>query len=583
MINEIRCNKESFKTIKFNPSFNIILADRSEISTKKDTRNGLGKTSLIEIIHFCLGGKKENTVLAKEELKGWEFTLDITIAGKRYSFTRNTGQMINKIFIEGDYSDWFIEPEFDRNIRKRYLKAKDFNKVLGTLLFGIKPSFYEKKYKPTFRSLISYFVRRNGRSGGFLVPFKHHTKQQEWDIQVNNAFLLGLPWEYAVEWQQLKDRKKVLEQLKKAAEEGMLEGIIGSLGKLEAKSIRLAKQVEEEAKQLSTFRIHPQYKSLEQETNNLTINIQKLVNETTVDEGLLQLYRQSIEEEVEAKPEEIIAVYKEAGVIFPNMVKKRLDDVLKFHRRIIENRRSFLGNEILQLEQTINQRNEQIKNLSEKRESIMKILQSYGALDEYTKLQERHQKHVAELEDIKKRLENLRKFEQGKSSLKIELEMLYQKAISDLKDRATQKNKIILQYNENSKALYNAPGTLSIDITESGYKFKVEIERSGSTGIRKMEIFCYDLLLAQIWAEQSRENFLIHDSHLFDGVDERQKALALELAARESEKRGFQYICSMNTNDLPLKDFSEGFDIYKYEIIRFTDATPDGGLFGIRF
>jgi len=34
--------------------------------------------------------------------------------------------------------------------------------------------------------------------------------------------------------------------------------------------------------------------------------------------------------------------------------------------------------------------------------------------------------------------------------------------------------------------------------------------------------------------------FLVHDSTLFADVDERQKAQALELAAREASTKGFQ-------------------------------------------
>jgi len=47
--------------------------------------------------------------------------------------------------------------------------------------------------------------------------------------------------------------------------------------------------------------------------------------------------------------------------------------------------------------------------------------------------------------------------------------------------------------------------------------------------------FCYDLMLARLWpARPATPGFLIHDSTIFDGVDERQRALALDLAANES-------------------------------------------------
>ena len=55
MINSIFSNQDSFKTVEFRSGFNVILADRTETSSVRDSRNGLGKSTLIQIIHFCLG------------------------------------------------------------------------------------------------------------------------------------------------------------------------------------------------------------------------------------------------------------------------------------------------------------------------------------------------------------------------------------------------------------------------------------------------------------------------------------------------------------------------------------------------
>jgi uncharacterized protein YydD (DUF2326 family) len=77
--------------------------------------------------------------------------------------------------------------------------------------------------------------------------------------------------------------------------------------------------------------------------------------------------------------------------------------------------------------------------------------------------------------------------------------------------------------------------------------------------------------------------FLVHDSHLFDGVDGRQVAKALEVGARTAEQLGFQYIVTMNSDDA-FKETNANFDLNPYILpTRLTDATEDGGLFGIRF
>ena len=141
-------------------------------------------------------------------------------------------------------------------------------------------------------------------------------------------------------------------------------------------------------------------------------------------------------------------------------------------------------------------------------------------------------------------------------------------------------------FNRCSENLYSEPGILSIDVTETGYKFKVEIKRARSQGIGYMKVFCYDLTLVRLFPGFANEpGFLIHDSTIFDGVDERQIAKALELAGVESKEDGFQYICALNTDNVPYSDFSETFKktFDQYVTITFTDATDDGGLLGIRF
>lgn len=100
MIRAVRCDQESFKEV-------------TEESTEKDSRNGTGKTSLIEIIHFCLGStiKPGNTLRAKE-LEDWTFILDLTLRGKEYTVYRNTSNR-SHLKIEGDFSNWPKKPLYN--------------------------------------------------------------------------------------------------------------------------------------------------------------------------------------------------------------------------------------------------------------------------------------------------------------------------------------------------------------------------------------------------------------------------------------------------------------------------------------
>jgi uncharacterized protein YydD (DUF2326 family) len=137
----------------------------------------------------------------------------------------------------------------------------------------------------------------------------------------------------------------------------------------------------------------------------------------------------------------------------------------------------------------------------------------------------------------------------------------------------------ILTFEELSSNLYEKPGSLTIRQEESGPRFEVRIHGEKSKGINNMQIFCFDWMLAQMCAARKADpGFLVHDSHLFDGSDERQVAKALELGEKTARKIGWQYIVTMNTDVLPAS-FADHDPIVDPRLL----DSDDGGLFGLRF
>ena len=109
MIHAIRANKPSFRTVRLEPGFNVVLADRTMEATRKDSRNGLGKTSLLEVIHFCLGSGSRQNPLIVDSLSDWEFTVEITLAGVRVSVSRNTSTP-NEVALSSAPEAWLTTP-----------------------------------------------------------------------------------------------------------------------------------------------------------------------------------------------------------------------------------------------------------------------------------------------------------------------------------------------------------------------------------------------------------------------------------------------------------------------------------------
>ena len=580
MIVTIRANKPSFQKIEFNQGFNVVLADRTKEATILDSRNGLGKTTLVEIIHFCLGARtRRNQGLMVPQLKGWGFSLDMYVDGREFVVTRNTDDA-RHIILHGDISDLPVG-----NVRldgSAEVSVDNWNDILGEMLFGLTIQEPVHKYRPTYRSLFSYIARRSRES--FVSPFLHHRSQRVWDKQVNNAFLLGLTWEHASKLQDIKDEDNLLNQLRRAAQSGLIAGMIGTLGGLEAERARLETDIRNYSASLESFRVHPRYSEIEREANDLTATIHELVNANLSDLRMLDLYRESLEDDQTPDSREVLEIYREIGVAMPELVRRRVTDVQNFHHQLLANRRAYLASEIQRINSNRRHRDLEIQRMSERRARLLTVMNSYGALQEHTRLNELYSTLIARRDEIDNRIANIQRFEQGKSQLRVDRELVLQTARREFGERRETREHAINTFNSNSEALYSAPGNLVIEVANTGFNFDVEIMRSGSQGIDNMKVFCYDLMLAQLWSDrQPNPGMLIHDSTIFDGVDERQFAQALELAQRESDRLGFQYICALNSDTLPQDDFSPDFDINGFVKRRLTDESEDGGLLGIRY
>lgn len=584
MIHSITANNLSFNPVKFTTGLNVILADRTETSTQKDTRNGLGKSILIAIIHFCLGANvSKGKGLSIEPLRDWEFTLEITLAGNRLKVTRAIANP-NIFMIDGETIGWIDQPVQENLFGKEpiELRLDQWRAYLGQALFGLSPNDDTWKYTPSFRSLISYFIRHGADT--YSDPFRHARQQLPWDIQIHVGFLLGLNWENAAKWQEIKDQEKGMRAFSEAIKSGAMEYARGSVGELEAERVQLESQLERESAALQSFKVHPQYESIQREADQATANIHSMTNENVVDRRRLALYKDSVTAEKPPSETAVAELYEEAGAVFSETARRTIEEAKAFHSKIVENRRDFLEVEIKRLEERIEERNNDIRQWTETRATSLEVLRTHGALQELTKLQELHAGTRERLESIRTRISEIRNLKSKKLNIRSKKTELAKIAERDHEQRQNIWNTPIRLFNDNSQALYATPGRLVIDIGGAGFKYDVEIDRSRSEGVSKMKIFCFDLVLLQLMPIQKKPiDFLIHDSGLFDGVDSRQRALALERACEVTEGTNTQYICTLNSDMVPQSDFRDGFEFRKYVRLTLTDQEPAGCLLGFRF
>jgi uncharacterized protein YydD (DUF2326 family) len=577
---------KSFKGLTLRPGLNILLADKSVGATDRQSRNGAGKTSFIELVHFLFGAevRKEN-IFRSDVLSPWTFDITLDIAGDVVSAARN-GAKPSRIQINGPVETWPVSPHFDESAGHFELSNENWKANLAALWFGIPASggADADRFQPSFRSLFSYFARRQ-LSGGFQQPMQHSTMQQTWDQQVSICYLLGLDWTIPGKFQELRGQEKIAQELRKAARSGDLGRFFGKAADLRTRLTIAEARAQRLRVQLDNFEVVPEYKELEREANEITREIDGLNVENVIEGDLLQQLRASLNEEDTPKLGDITKLYAEAGVLLSDMVRRRFDEVELFHRTIIENRRAHLSAEIASAEARVVERDQRTAERDRRRRQIMSVLNSGGALEHYTSLREEAGRAEAEVENLRQRLETAERIESTKAEIDIERANLTKALRDDIHERDAIIREAILAFESLSESLYEKAGSLTVSETGNGPQFEVHIEGQRSKGITNMQIFCFDLMLTELSIKQGRgPGFLIHDSHLFDGVDERQVAKALQLGAERADAIGFQYIVTMNSDVLPREGFKRGFDIRSYVMeTKLTDATDTGGLFGFRF
>lgn len=573
MIHRIYSSLASFKSLDLKPGLNVLIAKKESGASDKQTRNRAGKTSLIEIVHFVMGSDAgKDSFFRSEPLANESFGMAFDLGGEQLRVERS-GHQKSKIHAEG--------PSF-LNGRTGFSNS-EWVELLGEKMFGLHQVPDTNGRAPTFRSLFAYFVRRQ-LSGAFTTPEKQAAMQQAGDYQVALLFMLGLDWTIASDWQKVRDREKTLAELKKAAGAGAFGSIIGKASDLRTQLTVAEARLTGLRSQVAAFRVLPQYAELEAEADQLTREINELLNANVIDTVTISELERAIQAEAPPSLADLQSVYAEAGVALPDVAIKRYDDVRSFHESVIRNRRDYLVGELDAAKQRVAAREQEKLRRDERRAVVMGILQSHGALDQFSQLQGQASRSEATVESLRQRFEAAEQLEGTKNELEIERNRLTLRLRRDFSEQRTRLSEAILAFEETSRRLYESAGSMTVEETSNGPAFQFPMQGSRSKGIKNMQIFCFDMMLMRLCAKgRLGPGFLIHDSHLFDGVDGRQVVSALKVGAETAEELGFQYIVTMNEDDA-FKENIEGFDLRKHVLpVELTDAEEHGGLFGFRF
>lgn len=525
--------------------------------------------------------------MRNEALVECSFGMEFDLLGSRVRVTRS-GANKSRLTVEGNSEGWAIAPSIDRRTGETFISNANWKRVLAAAFFGLHDAEADEEddgepAAPTFRSMFAYFVRRE-RAGAFQSPLKNNSLQQLGDQQMTASYLLGLDWSVAQQWVQVRAREKKLTELKRAFSDGTLSEVVESAAKLRTRLLLGEAEARRLREALSSFRVLDQYHEYEAEASRLTRELAELGDASALDRRYVTEIEASLSSELPPPPENLEALYREANVILPDTALRRFEEVLLFHASVLQNRKSYLATERTTALARIEQRAKRMAEIDQRRSEIMGVLQSHGALDQFSRLQGELGRAEAALEITRQNFQAAEALESAQVSLEGERARLKARLQEDFREQQAVLERAILAFEGTSRALYEKGGNLTFDAGSNGPQIEIHIHGEKSRGIGNMQVFCFDMMLMQIVSEREiGPGFLVHDSHLFDGVDERQVGKALAIGSKLAAKTGCQYIVTMNSDAIP-GEWPAGFEFEKFRNpVQLTDATETGGLFGLRF
>src|SRR5579859_5628711 len=590
MILSIESSIPTFKAVHFHTGLNVLLADALPESTDKQSRNSAGKTSLVEIIHFLHGSDCDaDSIFRIKAIVNHFFSGTFLIKGEKFVVER-TGSDPSKIFLlEDGKQHGNLLKKIDKTTGRTYVSNQHWRSFLGQVMFGlpldINGTAYAESFTPTFRALFSYFVRRRN-SGAFIDPKRQSEKQQTWDWQVNLSYLLGLDWQIPHEFQKIRARERRLEELRKAAQQGAFGEVLGTVAELRPQVTIAETRTQKLRDQLANFQVLDAYRDLSRRAAQVQVEMQSIAHlAVSLNENLGHL-EQALAVEKAPERGELQQLYTAVGVELPEITLRRLEEVIKFHDSIIENRRVHLQREIADLRNQLTEGDRRLASLDAERSDIFKTLRGRGALEDFLRLQKELAETEALAASLRERFKAAQILEGEATQLKIDRSNLKRRLQEDHQKREVVLDDAIVIIADAISELYeDRSGRFELDATENGPEFQISIDGDRGGGISNIEIFCLDLALFKVVTKRlGGPGFLVHDSHLFDGVDERQIARALELGLRATEGEELQYIVTMNSDifrRLPLPDEIDSAKVVLQTHI--SDETETGGLFGFRF
>ncbi|HJH30956.1 MAG TPA: DUF2326 domain-containing protein [Methanosarcinaceae archaeon] len=531
---KVYSNQASFRTVEFNKtglSFIVAKQKNPDSSEQGKTYNGVGKSLLVRIIHFCLGASAEDYKVFCEKLPEWEFFVDFEIDNKKYTAKRATNNPKQIV------------------LNNEVISVKKFNEKMKSLCFDIPEdiSFL------TFRSLIPYFIRPKKES--YVAYNKSGKTKTDYQALLYNAFLLGLDAVLAQKKYEIRKEQNRVKNLEtNFKNDSLLRDFFTGNKDVILTLVDLEERIKRLDDNLSNFKVAEDYNDVQLEADRIEKELFSLNNHVIMLQNNIENINKSLENSPDINKANIKAIYRESKINFSENMTKTLDELEVFYKKLISNRKRRLLEQQNKLEQKNKNKKESVGKLQKDFDKLIKYLGEHQALDLFVSLSNKNA-------ELKAERDSLQKYQELQSEYKIK-ERQFEKDFIELTEVTEQylteiePETIVLRdyFRRLAKIFYPdsvAGLTIECNDGENQLQFNIDakIESDASDGINNVKIFCYDLTIL-FKGHNHNIDFVFHDSRLFDGTDERQKADMFKTVYEKFAQVNKQYIATVNQNQL---------------------------------
>ncbi|OCJ22532.1 DUF2326 domain-containing protein [Serratia sp. 14-2641] len=575
-----------FEPIKFNDGFNVIIGEIQLHNDKDKDSHNLGKSKLADLIDFgFLKKRNKEMFLFKhfDRFSEFVFYFEFKLNDGKYITIRRSVSDNSKIHIKRhDYDNQNFTTLSDAEWDYKKLTFDKAKLLLDSLLNLTSISPWD------YRMAISYALRRQDDFNDIFQLKKFGPKHISWKPYIGH--LLGFDAENLIKNYELKNSiDKIAEKLDELQKEiGLYQGDEEEMLK-DALALKLqdAQVIQE---QLDSFNFdESDTKTVEELSENIDSEIEELNRiRYYLTTNLKKLRRAESKQPTTFNISKTEQLFKEAGVMFGEQIKKSYEQLLEFNRKITVERTGFVKQQTLDLEHQLIDISSRLTELNTQKSQRVSFLTSTNTFEKYKEVSTRLVIINSEIHSIRRKLE---------ISEQIKIKRSESRALSN------QKNEVIEKIRLNRESVMHSETSIYKTIKENFANFvklvldkdgRISTEQNGegnlvfhagfvngdfnftseSDGCSYKKILCmgYDLAVNLAYANKNFIRFIYHDGGL-ETLDSRKKLEFLKYVRLIPGLYGTQYILTVIDSDLP-----EGFSFNNEEIVLKLHDNGDNGL-----